>query len=78
MKKIIALSIATASLVFATNGDNMIGLGPESRALGGTGIALGMGADSVFKNPAWLVDTKGFEGMFGATLFMPTVKGKMG
>ncbi|MBN2824252.1 MAG: porin [Campylobacterales bacterium] len=78
MKKIIALSIATASLVFATNGDNMIGLGPESRALGGTGIALGMGADSVFKNPAWLVDTKGLEGMFGATLFMPTVKGKMG
>ncbi len=74
MKKIIALSIAAASFVFATNGDNMIGLGPESRALGGTGIALGMGADSVFKNPAWLVDTKGLEGMFGATIFMPTVK----
>lgn len=74
MKKIIALSIATASFVFATNGDNMIGLGPESRALGGTGIALGMGADSVFKNPAWLVDTKGLEGMFGATIFMPKVK----
>jgi len=77
MKKIIALSIATASFVFATNGDNMIGLGPESRALGGTGIALGMGADSVFKNPAWLVETKGLEGMFGATLFMPTVKAKV-
>jgi len=77
MKKIIALSIATASLVFATNGDNMIGLGPESRALGGTGIALGMGADSVFRNPAWLVDSKGLEGMFGATIFMPKVKAKV-
>ena len=28
-----------ASLVFATNGDNLIGVGPISRAMGGTGIA---------------------------------------
>lgn len=76
MKKIVILSMATASLIYATNGDNMIGLGPESRALGGTGIALGMGADSVFKNPAWLVDSKGLQGIFGATVFMPTVKAR--
>ncbi len=77
MKKAIILSICTASLAFATNGDNMIGLGPESRALGGTGIAMGMGADSVFKNPAWLVDSKGLQGMFGATIFMPTINAKV-
>ena len=77
MKKAIILSICTASFVFATNGDNMIGLGPESRALGGTGIAMGMGADSVFKNPAWLVDSKGLQGMFGATIFMPTITAKV-
>ncbi|SHO80184.1 membrane protein involved in aromatic hydrocarbon degradation [hydrothermal vent metagenome] len=78
MKKVIILSMATASLLLATNGDNMIGLGPESRALGGTGIAIGMGADSVFKNPAWLVDTQGLVGMFGATIFMPTINAKVG
>jgi long-chain fatty acid transport protein len=73
MKKIILLSIITSSIIHATNGDNLIGLGPESRAMGGTGIAYGMGADSVFKNPAWLVDSKGLDGMFGATVFMPDV-----
>ncbi|MEA2111017.1 MAG: outer membrane protein transport protein [Campylobacterota bacterium] len=73
MKKIILLSIITSSIIHATNGDNLIALGPESRAMGGTGIAYGMGADSVFKNPAWLVDSKGLNGMFGATVFMPDV-----
>ena len=76
MKKIILLSTMTSTLLLATNGDNLISLGAESRAMGGTGIAMGMGTDSVFKNPAWLADIEGTEAMFGATIFMPEVKAK--
>ncbi|MBU1667686.1 outer membrane protein transport protein [bacterium] len=76
MKKIILLSAMASSMLLATNGDNLISLGAESRAMGGTGIAMAMGTDSVFKNPAWLADVEGAEAMFGATLFMPDVKAK--
>jgi long-chain fatty acid transport protein len=76
MKKIILLSAMASSMLLATNGDNLISLGAESRAMGGTGIAMGMGTDSVFKNPAWLADVESTEAMFGATLFMPDVKAK--
>jgi len=78
MKKIIMLSAMASSLLLATNGDNLISLGAESRAMGGTGIAMGMGTDSVFRNPAWVADVKGAEAMFGATLFMPDVEAKNG
>ncbi len=78
MKRVVLLSLLTSTILFATNGDNMISLGPESRAMGGTGIAYEMGADSVFRNPAWLSDVKGTAGIFGATIFMPTVSAKNG
>jgi len=48
-----AMSLGLTSQVFATNGVNMIGIGPNSRALGGTGIASAQDAVSaVFSNPA--------------------------
>lgn len=48
-----ALGLGLTSQVFATNGVNMIGIGPNSRALGGTGIASAQDAVSaVFSNPA--------------------------
>ncbi len=78
MKKIILLSAMASSMLLATNGDNLISLGAESRAMGGTGVAMGMGTDSVFRNPAWLADIEGTEAMFGATLFMPEVKSTVG
>jgi len=78
MKKLIVLSTLTSTLLFATNGDNLISLGAESRSMGGTGIAMGMGTDSVFMNPAWLADIEGTEAMFGGTLFMPDVKASNG
>ena len=78
MKKIITLSLLTATLVYATNGDNMIGVGVESRAMGGVGIGMAVGTDTVFRNPAWVVDQKGFNVSFGATLFMPTVTATVG
>jgi len=78
MKRIILLSAISSTVVFATNGDNMISLGAESRAMGGTGVAMSMGTDSVFRNPSWLADIKNTQVMFGATLFMPDVTGTNG
>ncbi len=73
MKKIVVMSVLTATLLQATNGDNMIGVGAQSRAMGGVGIGMPMGTDSVFRNPAWVVDIKGFNASFGATAFMPNI-----
>lgn len=78
MKKLVLLSGLTSTMLLATNGDNMIALGAESRAMGGTGVAMDMGTDSVFRNPAWLADIKGTQAMFGATLFMPDVSASNG
>lgn len=79
MKKTrIALAI-TASMIavtpaMATNGDNLIGLGTQSRALGGTGVAAFYGSENALSNPALLAKAKGNEISFGGTLFKPTVK----
>ncbi len=78
MKRVVIISMLAASAVYATNGDNMIGIGVQSRAMGGAGIGMAMGTDSVFRNPAWIVDQKGFNASFGATAFMPDVKAKVG
>ncbi|NPA17005.1 OmpP1/FadL family transporter [Persephonella sp.] len=81
MKKV-AGSVALVSALlstgaFATNGDNMIGVSPASRAMGGlgTGICLEP-TDSIFRNPGWLGRQKGFNISFGGILFMPHVKAK--
>jgi len=74
MKKIILLSTITAATLFATNGDHMIGLGAESRALGGTGIANFIGAQNALTNPAVLAKTKSTnEFSFGGTIFKADV-----
>lgn len=78
MKKTkIALAVATATLlstpVFATNGDALIGLGAQSRALGGTGTAAFFGSENALTNPALLGKSTGTEFAIGGTLFMPDV-----
>ena len=78
MKRVVFLSVLVASTMYATNGDNMIGIGAESRAMGGLGIALPLGTDSAYSNPAWVSDSKGFNFSFGATVFMPKVHAKAG
>lgn len=73
----IATLIAIAGLsgsAFATNGDNMIGLGAMSRALGGTGTAAFYGAENSLTNPALLAKMKGAEFSIAGTAFMPDVK----
>jgi long-chain fatty acid transport protein len=74
----IALAIATAAMVstpvLATNGDVLIGLGAQSRAMGGTGVAAFYGAENALVNPAMVGKSTGTEFSIGGTLFKPDVK----
>jgi len=63
-----------ASSAFATNGDNLIGLGVQSRALGGTGTAAFFGSENALTNPALLGKMQGTEFAIGGTFFMPDVE----
>lgn len=80
MKKKLAVLgsvLVLAPFALATNGDNLIGIGPASRGMGGIGTGMPVGPiDSIFRNPAWLThyDTKKFFVSFGGILFMPNVK----
>src|SRR6266571_2194075 len=78
------LASSTAMLTtsaFATNGDNMMAIGPNARAMGGVGVASPQDAISaVFANPAAMCFTPGCaysEVNFAGTLFMPRIKGEV-
>jgi len=79
MKKTIKLALVAAlalgaTSAFATNGSNLIGTGAKSRAMGGTSIGTGHGAESGLSNPALISSIKkDHEISFGGTLFMPDV-----
>ncbi len=77
-KLILATAIFGAvSVSFATNGDNLIGVSPASRGMGGIGVGMPVGpTDTIFRNPAWMSYYKGFNLSFGGILFMPKVKAK--
>jgi long-chain fatty acid transport protein len=62
-----------APLAYATNGDEMMAVGSQNTALGGTGVANFVGADSVWANPAMLGKSKGAEVTGGVNLFKPKV-----
>ena len=73
-KLLIALAATGfVSSAFATNGDVLIGLGPQSRAMGGTGTAAFFGSENALTNPALLGKSKGSEFSIGGTFFMPDV-----
>ena len=79
MKKTkLALAIATAAMistpVLATNGDVLIGLGTQARAMGGTGTAAFFGSENALTNPALLGKSQGSEFTIGGTVFMPNVE----
>ncbi|WP_321777147.1 OmpP1/FadL family transporter [Sulfurimonas sp.] len=79
MKRTIRLAVVAAlalgaTSAFATNGDHMIGLSADSRALGGTGVAMFTGSANALTNPALVAKTKSnSEFNFGGTIFMPKV-----
>jgi long-chain fatty acid transport protein len=74
LKKIILLSILASSVVFATNGDVMIGHGAKSSAMGGLGIAVSHGAESALSNPAMIKSVENSEFAGSATMFAPNVE----
>ena len=80
MRKTIKLAVVAAlalgaTSALATNGDHMIGLSAESRALGGTGISHYTGAGNGLTNPALLGKSKDkTQFIFAGTLFDPDVK----
>ena len=74
----ITISLITSSLLYATNGDNLISVGAKSRGMGGSGIAISHGAESSLVNPALITKVENSEISFGGTLFMPDMSTKMG
>jgi long-chain fatty acid transport protein len=73
--------VVGAGSALATNGDNLMGVGPVSRAMGGVGIALPQDSvTAIFQNPAALGACpcgSQSESIFGATLFDPTVTARI-
>jgi len=72
----------TTTAAFATNGDIMIGIGPISRSLGGTGVAAPQDAISAtFSNPAAMCISPACaapQADFALTLFAPDVNTMVG
>jgi len=77
-KKGVILSLLTSSLLYATNGDNLIGVGTKARGMGGAGIGVSHCAESTLQNPALITCTKGTSVSFGGTIFMPDIEANMG
>ncbi|HQR96503.1 MAG TPA: outer membrane protein transport protein, partial [Thiotrichales bacterium] len=69
-----AIAAVLAAPAFATNGTNMTGVGAQSVAMGGTGVAAYYGSENVIVNPAMIGKGTGTEFVFGGTLFKPNVK----
>ncbi len=78
---VVALVATLSPAAFATNGTQLIGIGPISRSMGGVGIAAPQDAISaVFSNPAGMCfgpycPTSQFD--FAGTLFMPEQEAKV-
>jgi len=78
---ILGLAAMISPAALATNGDNLIGIGPVSRAMGGVGVAAPQDAISaIFANPAAMCFGSycpGSEAVFSGTYFSPTVESKV-
>lgn len=70
---LLAASLFTSAAAFATNGDTMMAVGSQNTALGGTGVAHFVGAESTFANPALLGQSTGREINGGLVIFRPAV-----
>ena len=77
----VVLFLSFTGLAYATNGDNLMGIGTISRSMGGVGIAAPQDPISaVFANPAAMCFgpyCPGSEFNFDGTIFSPTVHGKV-
>ena len=67
----VVLIVAQKNKAFATNGDQMMGVGVISRAMGGVGVAIPQdAANAVFNNPAAALGKQVF---FSGTWFAPDI-----
>ncbi len=77
---VFALAFTVAPAALATNGTNLIGIGPISRAMGGGGVAAPQDAISaIFANPAAMCFGPFCPGSsvdFAGTIFVPSPKGE--
>lgn len=73
---VLVFALSFSGIAAATNGDNLISIGPIARAMGGVGIAAPQDAISaVFANPAAMCFgpyCPGSEFNFAGSIFMPT------
>ena len=74
VSKGLILSLIASQSLYATNGDNLIGVGAKARGMGGTAIAISHGAESALTNPALITSVENTEISFGGTIFMPNIK----
>jgi long-chain fatty acid transport protein len=78
---VLCLVLAISATAYATNGTNLIGIGPIARSMGGVGIAAPQDAISaVFANPAAMcfgAYCPGSEFNFAGTLFEPKPQAKV-
>ncbi len=78
---VLLLSLVVAGIAGATNGDNLMSVGPISRSMGGVGIAAPQDPISaVFANPAAMCFgpyCPGSEFNFAGTIFSPTVTARV-
>ncbi|MCG6909646.1 MAG: outer membrane protein transport protein [Deltaproteobacteria bacterium] len=76
----IILALCLVPPAMATNGSNLIGVGPMSRSMGGVGVAAPQDAiGAIFANPAAICFgpfCPGAEADFAGTYFSPSVDGK--
>ena len=77
-KLLIGAVLSTTALTFATNGVNLIGFSPASRAMGGLSVGTPVNpVESIIRNPASMGNFEGkFFTEFGGTLFLPSVKSR--
>jgi len=80
LSTLLIATLALAPLALATNGSNLIGVGPMSRSMGGVGVAAPQDAiGAIFANPAAICFgpfCPGAQADFSGTYFNPTVDGK--
>lgn len=70
---LLSAGVLVSPVAYATNGDEMMAVGSQNTALGGTGVANYVGADSAWANPAMLAKSKGSELTGGVNFFTPKV-----
>ena len=70
---LLSISLFGSAAAHATNGDAMMAVGSQNTALGGTGVAHYVGAESTFANPALLGKSTGREVTGGLVIFKPAV-----